>query len=164
MFRRLIALVGLTALAACTSPPGEYPSLAIRPAERATGAFEPAAAEPYVPPPTPTGVIDRLQQLTAQAAAAHDAFLAEAPRARSAISAARGASIGDERWAHAEVALSSIEAARSSTMVPLADLDRLYVDAATEGGATDRIAAARDEVQAMIDAETTLIADLAGDR
>ena len=47
-------------------------------------------------------------------------------------------------------------------MVSLADLDRLYVDAATQGEATDRIGAARDEVAALVSSEDGTIAELSG--
>src|SRR5690606_24459962 len=65
------ALLLLPFLAACASPGEEYPSLALREAERATGSFEPAPPEPYVPPPPPAAVLDRLDALAAEAARAH---------------------------------------------------------------------------------------------
>ena len=71
------ALLLLPLLAACAAPEGEYPSLALRPAELATGAPEPTAPAP--PPPTPAAVLSRLDQLTADAASAHRTFLAQAP-------------------------------------------------------------------------------------
>jgi hypothetical protein len=46
-------------------------------------------------------------------------------------------------------------------MIALADLDRLYVDAAVNGEATDRIAAARDTVAAQVEQEDATIAGLA---
>jgi hypothetical protein len=45
-------------------------------------------------------------------------------------------------------------------MVPLADLDRLFDDAATTGRATDRIGAARDEVAGLVAAEDRTVAEL----
>jgi hypothetical protein len=155
------ALLLLPLLGACAAPAGQYPSLALRDAERATGTLEPAAPEPYVPPPTPSGVLDRLQRLTAEASSAHEAFLAATPQARTTIAAGRGTDVGSEAWARAQVALAGLEAARSRAMIALADLDRLYVDAAVNGEATDRIVAARETVATQVEQEDTAIAELA---
>ena len=149
-------------LAACATPADEYPSLAIRDAERVTGTLEPAAPEPYVPPPTPPAVIGRLDQLAADAASAHRAFLAEVSGARSAVSAARGAQLGSERWARASVAVAELEGARSRAMIALADLDRLMVEAAVEGGALERIVAVRNTVIAQVDEQNATIEYLLG--
>ena len=139
-------------------PAGDYPSLAIRDAERITGTL--SVPQPYVGAPPSAAILGQLDALESEADAAHAAFLAEAPRASSIVSAARGAEIGSEAWANAEVALASLTTARSRTMVALADLDRLYVSAAVEGGALDAIASVRDEVQAQVAAENATIAAL----
>lgn len=154
------ALLLLPFLAACASPGEEYPSLALREAERATGSFEPAPPEPYVPPPPPAAVLDRLDALAAEAARAHRAFLAEAPAARRAVAAAGNADVGSDGWARASVAVADLESARSQAMIALADLDRLMVDAATEGEALDRIAAVRDAVIAQVDEQNATIEGL----
>lgn len=156
------ALLLLPLLAACGTPEGVYPSLDLRPAERATGTIEPVAAEPYVPPATPAAVLDRLDRLAADAAAAHRAFLAEAPGVRGLVAAARGSEPGSENWARAQVAVAGLEADRSKAMIALADLDRLYVDAAVEGTAIDRIAATRDRVQAQVEEQNGTIEGLVG--
>lgn len=159
-FNRALVLIPL--LAACAAPEGAYPSLALRPAERATGTLEPVAAQPYIPPETPMAVLGRLEQLTADAASANRAFLAEAPRARSTVSAARGAGEGSDAWAQAQVAVAGLEASRSKAMIALADLDRLYVDAGVAGEAVDRIGAARDTVAAQVDQQNSTIDTLLG--
>jgi hypothetical protein len=159
MLRRCLALFLTAALAACAGAQGDYPSLDIRPAERATGMLRPVAAEPIVAP-APQATLDRVAQLAADGRANHQAFLNQVAGARPAITAARGATIGDDAWARAEAALADVRAARSRTMVPLADLDRLYVDAATQSQATDRIAAARDEVSALVAAEDRTVSEL----
>ncbi len=153
------ALLLLPLLAACATPEGEYPSLDIRPAERVSGTLEPVAA-PYVPPPTPTAVLDRLEQLAADAASAHRAFVAEAPTARSAVSAASGAEMGSDGWARASVALAGLESTRSRAMIALAELDRLMVDAAVEGGELERIVAVRNTVTAQVDEQNATIEGL----
>ena len=45
-------------------------------------------------------------------------------------------------------------------MTALADLDRLYVDAAVEGAALDRIGAARDAVAAQVEQQDETISGL----
>ena len=154
------ALLLVPLLAACATPDGEYPSLAIRDAERVEGSFEPAPPTPYVPPPTPAAVLDRLDRLAADAASAHRAFLAEAPAARSAVAAASGAEFGGDSWARASVALAGLEGARSQAMIALADLDRLMVDAALEGGELERIVAVRNVVIAQVDEQNATIEGL----
>jgi hypothetical protein len=159
MNRRCFVLTVLAALAACASPPDAYPSLAIRPAERATGTLQPPPAEPVLTPP-PAATLDRVSQLAADARASHQAFVAQVASGRATIAAARGAKLGDEAWARGEAAMADVRAARSKTMIPLADLDRLYVDAATQGEETGRIGAARDEVAGFVTAEDRTVAAL----
>jgi hypothetical protein len=161
MNRHRLALPLIAALAACASPQGEYPSLAIRPAERATGTLQPIPVEPVLTSPSPA-TLDRVSQLAADGQSSHRAFLGTVAGARGTITSARGKSIGDDAWAKGEAAFADVRAARSKTMVSLADLDRLYVDAATQGEATDRIGAARDEVAALVSSEDGTIAELSG--
>jgi hypothetical protein len=83
------------------------------------------------------------------------------PTTRRVIAAARGKPIGDDAWAAGEAALADVRAARGKTMIPLADLDRLYDDAATTGHATDRIGAARNEVAGYLTSEDRTVDELA---
>lgn len=159
-FNQSLLLVPL--LAACATTEGEYPSLALRDAERGAGSLEPVAPQPYVPPPTPAAVVSTLEQLVADAAGAHQAFLAEAPQARRSVAAARDAAVGSEGWSRAQVAVAGLESARSLAMITLADLDRLYVDAAIEGAELQRIAAARDEVASQVEEQNGTIEALLG--
>jgi len=158
-FNRALLLVPL--LGACATPAEDYPSLAIRDAERVSGTLQPAPATPYVPPPTPATVLGQLDRLAADAASAHRIFLGEAPAARSTVAAARGAEFGSDGWARASVALAGLESARSRAMIALADLDRLMVDAAVQGGELERIVAVRDTVIAQVDEQNATIEGLA---
>ena len=116
---------------------------------------------PYVPPPTPGPVLGRLEQLAADAAGAHRAFLAQTPAVRSAVGAASGAAEGSDSWARASVALAGLESARSRAMIALADLDRMMVDAALEGRELERIVAVRNTVTAQVDEQNRTIEGLA---
>ena len=101
-----------------------------------------------------------MSQLIADARASHAAFAEVADGARSAIAGARGAATGSDAWARGEAALADVRAARGKTTVPLADLDRLLVDATTQGEAGDRIEAARAEVAELVAAEDRVVAEL----
>jgi hypothetical protein len=161
LMNRLALLVILAALSGCKSAADDgYPSLAIRPAERATGTLQPAT--PYIPPPTPPAVSDRLVQLGNEVASAHHAFEEAAPAARSTVTAARGSGPGSEAWSVAQVAIAGLESTRSRAMIALADLDRLYVAAATDGGELTRIASVRDAAMAQVEQENATISGLLG--
>jgi hypothetical protein len=160
MPQRLLIALACAATAACASAPGEYPSLAIRDAERVSGTLQPA--EPYVPTPAAPVVLANAAVLVEQAAAAHESYRGKLAGARSAVQAARGAGFGSEPWAVASVAIAGLETERSRAMIALADLDRLAVAAATEGGATGELAAAQARVDAMVAEETAGIDGLLG--
>ncbi|MEO6153317.1 MAG: hypothetical protein ABIT09_13440 [Croceibacterium sp.] len=158
--KRFALLAPVVLLAACKSDGGTYPSLAIRPAERATGTLIPVT--PYVPPPTPPAVATSLGQLESAVTSAHAAFQREVPAARSAVNAARGSALGSEAWSVAQVSIAGLESTRSRAMIALADLDRIYAAAATEGGELTRIAATRDTAVAQVGEEDATITGLLG--
>jgi len=145
-------------LSACAKAAEGYPSLAIRPAERASGTWTPPP--PYVPPAPPAAALANLAALAAEARAAHDTFTAETAQATRLVGAARNASVGSEAWAQAQIARSSLGAAHSRTLVPLASMDRIYVDASNAGEDLDRIAALRAEVVALAEQEDAVLAGL----
>ena len=148
----------LAALAGCATGSDEYPSLAVRDAERVAGTAEPVEA--YIPPAPSPAVLDRLDDLVAAAATAHRSFLAAAPKARQRVSAARNAPVASDSWSAAQVALAALESDRARAIVSLAELDQLYAAAAAEGLALEKIAAARDEVAEMVEVENETIAPL----
>ena len=158
MLNRLALAAACTLLASCATASGDYPSLAVREAERVTGRLD--APEPYVPEPISEATLADVEQLVAQAAEAHESFLQKLAPARSAVRAAQGAGVGTERWSVASVAIADVESARSRTMVAMADLDRLYVAAATEGAATEELATAQQRVDALVEQETAAIEDM----
>lgn len=164
---RLAILIPLTLVTACaSSDSGRYPSLATRPGERVSGTVAPVA--PPAPPLATAATGSRLAQLRAQALAAHARFGERRGSAASLSAAAQGAAVASEAWAVAQVALASLEGARSEAMIALADLDSLFIDAkagavATGGsGDVDAIAATRDEVSGWIGEEDATLAALRG--
>ena len=158
MPKRLLAVLACASTVACATAPGDYPSLAIREAERVSGTLQPA--QPYVPPPVPQATLADAASLVAQARAAHAAYGSRLSGVRSTVSAARGAEFGSERWAVASVAVTQLETERSRAMIALAELDRLHVAAATEGGAVDELAAAQAEVARIVAEQTAGIDEL----
>lgn len=157
--KRPAVLLVFALLGACqTVGADEYPSLAVRDAERVTGTLPPPP--PYVPPPQTQAVTDDLGRLAADVASAQRTFADATPAARNAVNAARGSGPDSETWAIAQVALAGLESARSRAMIALADLDRLYVAAATEGTELSRIAAARDAAVGTVEEQNSTISAL----
>ncbi len=150
-------------LSGCASPQANYPSLAIRDAERAYNSPEPAApAQPAAQSPLSAELAQRLAQLQDSAASAHRAFIDAAPGTARLVDAAAGSDVTSDRWAIAQVALASLESARSQAAVPLGDLDLLHADAAIALDQRKAIEDARDAVAGMIAKEDAILAGLRG--
>lgn len=159
----LAALLAAALVAGCAADQGEFPSLARREAERVSGTLQPPqpSPQPTSAPQAPSAEIAaRLDQLTAQARAAHAKFQAHEAKARQLAGAAAGAAIASEKWAVATVAISDLESARSEAMIALADLDGLHTAAVVEGRDNAAIAAARDTVTALVGAEDRVLMEL----
>ncbi|MFM6831215.1 MAG: hypothetical protein ACKOVA_12925 [Novosphingobium sp.] len=153
------------------APRSDFPSLARRPAEDVYAAARGPQPTPAPQPGVSEGLPERLAALRAIAREAHASFVARQPAAARAVSAAAGAAKGTESWSVASVAVAGLESARSRVSVPLADLDRLEVDAsnrAADGAEADfkAVRETRAEVEALADQETrvidSLLARLAG--
>lgn len=158
----LLLIAAATAMAGCGKNGGEYPSLSIRPVERATGSFAPVVPEPFVPTPLEAESLQRIEDLHAAANATHARFTAAANNARSQVNAARGAAVGSDRWSVAQIALANLESIRSEGMIPLAELDRIYVTAQTEGQELAQVEAARADVNTKLESEDRIISELLG--
>lgn len=155
---RLLTLLLVVPIAACAAPDEGYPTLAIRDVERTAGTME---VEPAPPPPAPApATLASVAELAEAAREAHADFLDAAPRARSITRSAAGAARGSENWAQAQVAIANLEAQRSETMIALADLDRIFVDAATSAQATESIEAVRSDIDALVEQQNALIESL----
>jgi hypothetical protein len=160
-FKRIPALSLILLLAACANG-GDYPSLALRPAERMQGTLTPDTPDVAVPPlaALSADIAQRLAELRHDAAARHAEFTAAVPATQRLANAA-GAT-GSDSWASAQVALADLDSLRSRAAVPLADLDTLWVDATLEEGPREAVAAVRDEIEAMVKREDETLARLRG--
>lgn len=155
-----VAMLGLL-LAACAADQDGYPSLARRPAERVSGTAEPAPTASEVPlPPSSPEQAGRLGQLVAQAQAADAKFQARTDETRRRVGAAANAAMASENWSVATIALAGLESARSEAMVALADLDAMYVADGVAGKDVIAIAAARNQVTALVEQEDAVLAEL----
>ena len=160
MQARILPFLALPLLAACAAPTGEYPSLAIRDGERVSGAFEPPAADAYVPDSPASATIDQFDSLLQTVRTAHGRFTDAAATARRSVTAARGSRVGSPAWSDAEVAIATLQSRRAEAQVALADMDRIYVETATAGEAVATLDPARDEALQLVAEQDALIASL----
>ncbi|WP_340589393.1 hypothetical protein [Erythrobacter alti] len=158
--RLLVSSLCCALLAACASPSGDYPSLAIRDSERWIGTMDAAEPQPYLPPAPDASAIDQVGALAAQASTIHAEFLAAESAVRRLATAARGSSAGSDSWASAQVGIADLESRRSQAMIALADLDRVFVETSNAGLSVAQIGDVRSEVVALVEQENAIIADL----
>ena len=155
-------LAALTAACASTGTSGDYPSLAIRDAERAEGqidAGEPARLDiPPVEVELSGGIDARLASLVSAAQEAHAEFVSVQPRAIRLVAGA--GSVGSDSWAAAQVALAELDSARSRAAVPLADLDMIFAAARVAAEDTQAIEQARNTVIALVSEEDATLEEL----
>lgn len=175
MKRAIAPLAAAALLSACASQ-GPFPSLAKRPQEtelaggqgaapRIAGSGQPATPASDVPAtqqPVAAALAARLDDLREAARAAHERFQGKRPRTGQLVAQANGAATASEAWSVATVALADLESARSDTMVPLGELDRLYAAERIDGGDGGAIAAVRDQVTAWVADEDAVLAELGG--
>lgn len=155
----------LLALSACNANRSRFPSLAIRPAERAYNTGQQPAPAP-TSSATPTADLPaRVAALKEKALAADARFTAQQAGAAALINAAKGSAPGTEAWSRAAIALAGLSSARGEGMIALADLDRLLITA-TEVAATGPdadlqvVSPVHKDVAALLAAEDRTIAAL----
>lgn len=124
----VVAFFGL--LSACSTPPGNYPSLAPRPQE----AIDPRIPIPNVvrADPADPNLSAHLEALVDQAESGDQAFRTAAENAERLASSA-GAS-QSESWVAAQQALSAAQEARAPTTRALGDIDALGANALQKNG------------------------------
>jgi hypothetical protein len=163
MKRLLACLIPALLLSACAATPGEYPSLARRPAERVSGLAVPVPPAPAASPaPLDPAVAGRLDSLLARVRAADAKFWEREKQVRPKIAAASGSAKASEAWSVAMIALADLDAARSEAMVALADIDAIYAAARIEGEAATEAKAARDAAAMRVERQDSVIAELQG--
>lgn len=160
-----LPLIAAAALAGCaTGDMADYPSLAQRPIERQANV--PPTPEIMVVPGRITATLfEALRALAADADRGEMAFQAALGEARSASVAGRGAAVGSEAWAQAQLALSRAEAARAPTTFALAELDRLMVVQGDEGNdlGLPSIMVEQERVAVLVAGQERALAELGAD-
>lgn len=160
---RLAAILLPLAAAACSSV-SNYPSLAIRDAERAHGtATAPSgngmSAVPDLPPAT-ADLTTQLKGLSDVAEAADHEFQGQRGAAENAVAAA--GEVASESWSTATIALGALQASRAQAMTALAQLDTLYATArdeapTEESPAAETIGLTRAHVESLIQSQDATI-------
>src|SRR5690606_8425724 len=105
-------------------------------------------------------VLDQISALTKDAAEANANFTHSLGAARTAVRSGAGSSAGNDAWARAQVALANLQAERSKATVALAELDRLYIEAALGNADLSRLESARQEISGQVDAQSAIIRQL----
>ncbi len=154
-----LLLLASAALGACATP-ADYPSLSIRDTERVSGSISAPEGPISLPDPPSAATLGEIDSLVAQVRDAHRNFLTAADDARSPVNSARTAQMGSPEWSVAQVAIANLESMRSSAMIALADLDRLYIDTTVQGDEAGAIETARTDVTAIVTDQDRLIASL----
>jgi hypothetical protein len=125
-----IALLAMGPLSACSTPPGNYPSLAPRPQE-AIDPRIPIPNEVQVGPADPN-LSAHLAALIDQAQSGDQAFQSIAENAER-LAGSAGAQ-QSESWVAAQQALSAAQEARGPTTRALGDIDALGANALQKNG------------------------------
>ncbi|MBY8821812.1 hypothetical protein [Sphingomonas colocasiae] len=164
MQRLFIPLLAVPALAACTAPTGDFPSLAPRPVEQRSDA-EPAPPA-IAPAPADPALAAQLAKILADARKGESDFAAALPAAERAVSAARGTGPSSDAWITAQSQLSALDSARAPTAGAMTEIDSLYVSLADRasqdaklGGVADA-AAVQSEVETMYNRQVERLAAL----
>lgn len=158
---RLLLLVALIALSACSAQAGRYPSLLPREVEKHRDTPEPV--RPAAVAQADAAIDSRLAAFDHATTEAAAAFPAAAERATAATRAAAGASIGSEAWLTAQSALADLDAIRAQDLTTLSEIDDMLIDRGTNGAAAyPALIAMRDRVEAQLNAEIAVIEGLQG--
>ena len=118
---RLLILLLIVPVAACTRPGGPLPSLAPRPGETIDPRIPVETAEPATT--ADPALVARLEAQVTQARAGHAAFLEAAALAERRVAVAGAPQ--SESWVAAQQAISAAVAARRPTTLALGDIDEI---------------------------------------
>jgi hypothetical protein len=128
----LLAL-SILSLSACSTPDGDFPSLAKRPYESADPITEPEAAPTIATTVLPASLSANTKRLLERDQIANAAFERAHDAAESTARAGSGAAIGSESWVQAQMVLSRLDAARADSVTALGEIDRLVAIERTNG-------------------------------
>ncbi|GGZ11918.1 hypothetical protein [Novosphingobium colocasiae] len=167
--RILPVLAAALAMTGCAAS-RDYPSLALRPAERVSGTMTPVPAETAAPAPPASvdaSLAGRLSALVDSARAGDRSFATLRADAERAVAAGAGGDEFGRARLNAQVALSHMQVGRSETMAALATLDTLYATARDAQPVADTpdlqaIGAARSEVEEIVRRQDAALDSLAG--
>ncbi len=149
-------------LSGCAGSSDQYPSLAIRDAERAVGQFTPTQANDEAPPTRAPASAQDIAQLVEQASESHKAFLSAQSSAGRLVSGARGTSTESDARARALVALADLTSKRSDTAIALGDIDLLAAQGKTEFSTSGDLEAAQTLIADIVDQQDRALAALWG--
>ena len=141
---RASALVFTLTMAGCAAQPvGRYPSLLPRAIESRSDAEPEPVAAAAEPDPAIDAALPELRRTIDRAIAD---FTKAAQAADRLATAARGDSVGGERWIAAQTSLAELDGHQASLSSAITDLDALAVNRAAEG---------KPDYPALVDLRTT---------
>ena len=154
----LAVLLG-AGLGGCASADGQYPSLAVRDAERVQGTFTPPSPSDQ---PAVIGItnLDELLAPVDRAEKANAQFLALQSEVRALVSGAQGLGVEDDRRAQALAGLAQLTSLRGQTALALSDLDLLEAKAATAFERTKEIRDFQTGIRTMIGEQDAVLDSL----
>lgn len=156
----LPSLALLCALLASCAASSDYPSLALRDAERAGGENAALSTDGLAlvdsAPPWPE-VRAQIDGHVAAARAAHRRFLDALPGTRRAVANGSRAPVDSNAYAAAQIALGNLQSIRSGTAFALADLDALLATRSNALQSTEKVSAARSAVAALLQEENAAL-------
>ena len=155
----VVAVATCAFLAGCAGSSDQYPSLAIRDAERVSGQFSPSPPTEEIGPVREFST-QEISGLVAAAQESHQAFLDAQLVTGRLVSVARGSGAESEARALALVALADLSTKRSNTAIALADLDLLAAKAATELLSSEQLATAQTTVLELVNRQDSTLAQL----
>lgn len=112
-------------LAACSTPEGDFPSLAKRPYESNDPIEEPVDEGAQVAASLPASLAAQMADLEARHRAAQAAFERMLPSVRAVATRSSGAATGSEAWANANVQLTRLDYARADSLKVVGEFDAL---------------------------------------
>lgn len=151
--RTFTALSLILATAACTSGPGDFPALGVRPIESRSDAVEAPPASTATPDPAMAATAEALSVESAAYSRTFDETLAMVQ------SQARAAGPeGSESWVAAQLGLTKLDRIRARTVSDLAEFDKMLIaEYAANRPVAPETAAVAAQLQARADTQARSI-------